>query len=159
MERIFLFLGMVFVSLTAFCQQETNGTIYIKHPYIDIVNQAAVAYEMHDAGTLKGLYSDTAKFWISGMKKFIPINEAISSWMEDGKYFDSLMQTKQGYPDYLHYKDQDAKVVQSWWRLSGVSKATGKKVVVMMVMFDDFNADGKIVRESIYGDFSEWVKH
>ena len=76
--------------------------------------------------------------------------------MSDFDIFDSIVQKPFGYPDYIHYKDGDQKVVQSWWTLSGKSKKSGETVRVPIVIFDDFNNDGKIVREAIYGDFSKW---
>ena len=41
-------VGLFLLGLTAFCQQEENGTIYIKHPYIDVVNNATAAYLAKD---------------------------------------------------------------------------------------------------------------
>jgi len=149
--------AILFVSgIASFCQQEENGIVYIKHPYIDAINNSAKAYETKDVPALKALYADTATVWGSGMKKRIPIAEAIKNWMSDFDVYDSIVQKKFGYPDYIHYKDEDQKVVQSWWTLQGKSKKTGKIVRVPMVIFDDFNKDGKIIREAVYGDFSEW---
>lgn len=71
------------------------------------------------------------------------------------EHFDDVKQVQFGYPDYLHYKKDDSKIVQSWWTWSGKSKKTGEVVKVPMVMFDEFNADGKISREYIFGDFSK----
>ena len=71
MKRIIVLAGLFLFGLTAFCQEE-NGTIYIKHPYIDVVNKTATAYETKDVAALKNMYSDTAKWWASGMEKFIP---------------------------------------------------------------------------------------
>ena len=73
MKKIFLLAtGLFLFALTAFCQTEKeNGTIYIKHPYIDVVNNAAKAYLAKDNATLNSFYSDTAKFWASGMEKNI----------------------------------------------------------------------------------------
>jgi len=90
------------------------------------------------------------------MAKSIPIAEAMKLWMADFDMFDSIDQKQYGYPDYLHYKDEDAKTVQSWWTLSGKSKKTGQWVRIPMFTSDDFNEDGKIIRESSYGDFSKW---
>lgn len=156
MKKIIMTASLLVSGITAFCQQEENGTVYIKHPYIDAINNSAKAYEGKDVPTLKTLYSDTATYWMSGMKKRIPIGEAFKSWMTDFDVYDSIMQKPFGYPDYIHYKDEDQKIVQSWWTLSGKSKRTGQIVKVPIVIFDDFNNDGKIVREAIYGDFSEW---
>jgi hypothetical protein len=63
-----------------------------------------------------------------------------------------------GYPDYLHYKQGDAKIVQSWWTWTGVSKKSGKTIKVDMVLFDWFNNDGKIVTEVGYGNFDDYNK-
>ena len=156
MKKFFVFIGLFLAAGTSFCQQEENGIIYIKHPNIDAVQKTVKAYLEKDMATMKMLYSDTARWWASGMTKSIPIAEAMKMWMSDFDVFDSINQKQFGYPDYLHYKDEDAKTVQSWWTMSGKSKKTGEVVKVPMFMLDDFNEDGKIVRESIYGDFSKW---
>ena len=158
MRKILVTLVLFIATGTAFCQQEENGTIYIKHPNIDAVNQATKAYEAKDEATLKKLYSDTAKWWSSGMEKFIPIADAMKMWMTDFYYYTDITQKQFGYPDYLQYKKDDGRTVQSWWTWSGKSKKTGEVVKIPMVVFDDFTADGKIVREYMYGDFSKIVK-
>ena len=147
--------GLFLLGLTAFCQEETNGTIYIKHPYIDVVNNSNKDYVSNDFSNIKQYYADTATWWISGMEKFIPIADAVNMWKSDFDKFDDIQQVPQGYPDYLHYKKDNSMAVQSWWTWSGKSKKTGQVVKVPMVMFDEFNTEGKIVREFIYGDFSK----
>ena len=153
---IFLTTALFLFTITVFCQQEeTNGTIYIKHPYIDVVNNATKAYESQDWATLNTIYSDTAKWWASGMEKFIPIADAMKMWHGDFEKFNDIKQIPQGYPDYLHYKKDNAMDVQSWWIWTGKSKKTGEVIKAPMVVFDEFNTDGKIVMEMIYGDFSK----
>ena len=159
MRKIILTTSLFFLSIAAFCQQEENGTIYIKHPNIDAVNQATKAYETKDEATLKKLYSDTAKWWSSGMEKFIPVADAMKMWMSDFDFYTDITQKQFGYPDYLHYKKDDGMTVQSWWTWSGKSKKTGEVLKIPMVVFDDFNKDGKIVREYIYGDCSKVEKN
>jgi hypothetical protein len=143
--------------LAGIAQEEQNGTIYIKHPYINAVNKSSQAYVDKDWEGLKALYSDTAKWWISGLEKPIPIAEALAVWKTDFDVFDDIKQEKSpgSYPDYLHYKDQDGKSVQSWWVWSGKSKKTGEPLKVRFVQFDEFNNDGKITGEYLYGDFSK----
>ncbi|MEO8414019.1 MAG: nuclear transport factor 2 family protein [Ginsengibacter sp.] len=155
MKRIIVTISLFLIGIAAFSQEEENGTIYIKHPYIDVVNNATKAYLAKDLATLKTIYSDTAKWWTSGMEKFIPIADAMKMWMGDSDKYDDIKQIPQGYPDYLHYKKADAMIVQSWWNWSVKSKKTGKELTAPMVVFDEFNTDGKIVREYIYGDFSK----
>ena len=156
MKNFIVIAALFLTSGSAFCQQEENGIIYIKHPNIDAVNNTVKAYLQKDIATLKTLYSDTASWWASGMPKNIPIAEAMKLWMTDFDVYDSIKQKQVGYPDYLHYKDADSKTVQSWWTMSGKSKKTGEVVRVPMFVLDDFNKDGKIISESIYGDFSKW---
>ena len=155
MKRIIVTLSLFLIGIAAFSQQEENGTIYIKHPYIDVVNNSTKAYLAQDWATLNTIYSDTAKWWASGMEKFIPIADAMKMWHGDFEKFDDIKQITVGYPDYLHYKKGNAMIVQSWWKWTGKSKKTGEVVNAPMVVFDEFNTDGKIVREYIYGDFSK----
>jgi hypothetical protein len=89
------------------------------------------------------------------MDEFIPIADAIKMWKSDFDNFDDINEAPMGYPDFLHYKKDNTMIVQSWWTWSGKSKKSGQVVKVPMVMFDEFNADGKIAREYIFGDFSK----
>ena len=89
------------------------------------------------------------------MDKFIPLSDAVKQWKNDFEKFDDINQTPMGYPDFLHYIKDDAQIVQSWWIWSGKSKKTGEVVKVRMVQFDEFNKDGKIGKEYIFGDFSK----
>ena len=44
-----------------------------------------------------------------------------------------------GYPDYLNYKMEDQKVVQSWWNLNMERKSDSKKIVMPILFIDTFN--------------------
>ena len=155
MKKISLALALHLVALGSFSQIKENGTIYITHPNIDAVNNSTKAYLANNATENMKYYSDTAKVWMSGMQKPIPIKEGMAMWMSDHSKYDSIKLTPNGYPDYLEYTKDDQKVVQSWWTWSGKSKKTGQTTKVPVVQFDDFNKDGKITFESIYGDFSK----
>lgn len=159
MKRIILTTALLVFAASVFSQnEEKNGTIYIKHPYIDVVYNTVKAYLAKDTATNKQLYSDTARFWISGMPKSIAMEEAFKMWNTDFDFYDDIKITKVGYPDYLHYVDADTKVVQSWWKWSGKSKKTGLEITIDYVQFSDFNNAGKIIRELLYGDFSKMIK-
>jgi hypothetical protein len=154
MKKILITAVLFLAGITAFCQEE-NGTIYIKHSYIDVVNNANKDYVANNFTTTQNYYADTAKWWVSGMADFIPLADAVKMWKSDFDRFDDIRQVPLGYPDFLHYKKNNSMIVQSWWTWSGKSKKTGDVVKVPMVMFDEFNADGKISREYIFGDFSK----
>ena len=159
MKRIIVLSTLLLFFAFAFSQEEENGTIYIKHPNIETVNKTVQAYMNKDWAAEKSFYSDTAKWWVSGLDKPIPIADAFKDWATDFDYFDDVKQVKSpgSYPDYLHYKDKDEKTVMSWWVWSGKSKKTGEVIKVPLVVFDDFDNNGKIVRESMWGDFSKLV--
>jgi hypothetical protein len=159
MQKIIITASFLLMVIAGFSQEEKNGTIYIKHPYIEIVNKSVKAYLEKDVATNSKIYSDTAKFWFTGMPKPMPIAEAFKNWTADFDYYDSIKVKMVGYPDYLAYIDQDAKVVQSWWTWYGKSKKTGDKLRIDFVQFDNFNKDGKIDFESLYGDFSKMGKN
>jgi hypothetical protein len=159
MKKIFLAAGLILAVLAGFSQkEEKNGTIFIKHPYIDVVNKSVQAYLAKDVATNTAIFADTARFWINGMAKPIPITEAFKMWTSDFDYYADIKLKTVGYPDYLAYKDKDQKVVQSWWTWTGKSKKTGALVSIDLVQFDTFNDGGKIAFEAIYGDFSKLVK-
>ncbi len=159
MKQIILSMSLFLFGINVFSQaMKENGTIYINHPYIDVINNSLTYYMAKDDAANLKIYADTAKWWVSGMVKPIGIKEAVKMWDTDFDYYDSIKIKPVGYPDYLHYVDQDAKVVQSWWKWSGKSKKTKEWVKVDYVQFDNFNKDGKIDFESIYGDWSKMVK-
>jgi len=158
MRKIFLTSFLFGLVLTAFSQPKENGKIYMTHPYIDAVNKSMNAYLANDIKTTATFFADTATVWISGMDKFIPVAEAMKIFASDFEYYKDIKLTSVGYPDFLHYIDQDQQYVQSWWTWSGVSKKTGETLKIDLVQFDKFNKDGKISSEMIYGDFSKMVK-
>ena len=158
MRKIFLTSFLFGLVLTAFSQPKENGKIYMTHPYIDAVNKSMNSYLANDIKTTATFFADTATVWISGMDKFIPVAEAMKIFASDFEFYKDIKLTSVGYPDFLHYIDQDQQYVQSWWTWSGVSKKTGETVKIDLVQFDKFNKDGKISSEMIYGDFSKMVK-
>jgi len=157
MKTILLTIILLCTLSVSYSQEiKENGTIYINHPYINAVNASVKAYLAKDDAANRKIYADTAKFWVSGMgmSKPMGLNDMLKTWDADFDKYDSISLKTVGYPDYLHYVDMDAKVVQSWWHWSGKSKTTGKWTDVDFVEFDVFNKDGKISYETSYGNFS-----
>jgi hypothetical protein len=159
MKKFLVTISLLLVGIVSFSQEEKNGTIYIKHPYINVVNSATKAYLAKDDAANAKIYADTAKWWVSGMDKPIAIADAIKMWDTDFDFYDDIKVTPVGYPDYLHYLDKDQKYVQSWWTWSGKSKKTGEVIKIDLVQFDRFNSAGRIDFETLYGDFSKMVKN
>ena len=159
MRKIILSMALLLTGVVCLSQtQKENGTIYINHPYIDIVNNSMKAYLEKDMATNTKIFADTAKIWISGMEKPMPAADVLKDWVTDFDFYKDIKVQKVGYPDFLHYQDKDQKYVQSWWQWVGTSIKTGEVVKIDFVQFDRFNSAGKIDRESLYGDFSKLVK-
>lgn len=156
MKKILLTTALFLMGLSGFSQTvKENGTIYIEHPYINVVLQSTKDYVANNFSRISDYYSDTAKWWASGLEDFVPIADAIEMWKSDYKFFDNISMNQMGYPDFLHYVKGDVKVVQSWWIWKGKSKKSGKTVTIYLVQFDEFNKDGKIIMEYIYGDLAK----
>ena len=158
MKKLLLsFTVLLFVTVSFAQKEKKNGTIYINHPYIDVVNNSIKAYVNQDLNLWKTYYSDTAKFWVSDINdgKFFPLKESMSGLALDYKFYDNIKFTQIGYPDYLEYDKDHTRTVQSWWLWSGISKKTGKELKIYTVQFDSFNNAGKIIKEEIYADFSK----
>ena len=77
MRKIILSLSLFFFTIASFSQDvKQNGTIYINHPYIEMVKKQTNAYIMHDSIGMKEMYADTAKYWAAGMEKPMSLPDA-----------------------------------------------------------------------------------
>ena len=158
MKKLISTFALSLIVMISFAQTEkTNGTVYIKHPYIDVVNKTVEGYVNQNADLWNSCYADSATFWISGMdiNKWNNKMDNLTMLKKDHKFFKNITVTQYGYPDFLAYDQGNDKVVQSWWTWSGTSKKTGKKLNITFAVFDWFNEDGKIFREGTFGDFSK----
>lgn len=158
MKKALSTFALSLIVMISFAQTEkTNGTIYINHPFIDVVHNTVKGYVTQNADLWGSCYADTATFWISGMdlKQKVSKKENLTMLTTDFKFFNDIKVKQYGYPDYLAYDQGNTRVVQSWWVWSGVSKKTGKSLTIPFVVFDWFNKDGKITKEATMGDFSK----
>ena len=154
-----LLIAALLCSSFAFAQKrEKNGTIYKRHPYIDVIKSLASLYQKGDADGMTRYYADTVKFF--GMSRYkVDSTMTRKRLSENSK---NLMEAKAGWqqiidgwdikmvfldePVGLEYANAQF-AVQSWWELTLVNKKTKKTAVVQMVMLDIFNKDGKIGRQ------------
>ena len=158
MKKTIFTIALSLIVMITFAQSEkTNGTIYVKHPYIDVVNNTVKGYVTQNADLWSACYADSAKFWISGMdmKNWVSKKENLNMLNTDFKFFKDITVKQFGYPDYLANDQGNDKVVQSWWTWTGTSIKTGKSLKITFVVFDWFNKDGKITKEGTFGDFSK----
>ena len=147
-----LLAALMACSVSAFAQTiEKNGTIYKKHPLIDVSNSLGVLYAKGDAEGLAKLYADSAKFYGPGSDKASTLAQEKEFWKQVFTDWTDIKITTQGYPDGLDYP-KEGFTVQSWFSFSATCKKTKKTAKTNMVSFLSFNKDGKITVDLIYYD-------
>lgn len=124
----FVLLGV----LTVPAQKKTNGTIYIDHPAIKVVDEFVKAFVNKDDAKLASYLTDGFK-WEDGttgekvdkatfLKTLLPVDKF--------DYF-SLTTSPGSYPDAFEYQKDNKNgeiSVAAWYMLKGVHKTTGVKI-------------------------------
>ena len=147
-----LLVALVVLSANAFAQKiERNGIIFKEHPYIEVVKKSVNLFAKGDADALYKLYADTAKFFDAPDPKWVPLADAKKTWEMIWNDWDTQAVKQIGYPDALQY-NKAPFTVQSWWEITAMNKKTKKTAKFQLVQFDEFNKDGKIIREGAYYD-------
>ncbi len=148
---------IAFFADTAFAHDKPrDGVIYKQHPHIDVIRTLATLYEEGDADEMAKYFDAGAQF--IGMSRYqagesrkkLTLADAVAGWKEIIDNWHIKM-TESISPQGLQYV-ADPFTVQSWWLISVVNKKTGKKAEVDMVLFDLFNAEGKIITQHQYYD-------
>ncbi|RTE52063.1 nuclear transport factor 2 family protein [Arenibacter aquaticus] len=129
-----------------------NGIIYNHHDNINTVRVMMHAFEFNDLDTYYSFFDENAVFY----SLELPDGESMD--LEQAKERNNqILETynidsvdEQGYPDYLEYDMQDAKVVQSWWKFRITRKSDGKKFILPAMYTHDFNDEGKVIRTIAY---------
>ena len=149
LTTLLLLVTTVFV----FAQKKKNGTVYIEHPAIDVVNQMYDAVNSNNLEALESLLSDDFKgVWGEEMNKdrepqtkegFI---NTVNTWNTKNRYY-SLGSAKNAYPDAIKYTDENFKnvtYVYCWEAISGVGGMTGVKFTQRRHTQYAINSDNKI---------------
>ena len=129
-----------------------NGTIYNHHEYINIVRNMVMAFENKDLVKSYSYYDEKARFRDINLPrdKTFSLTEQKANDKKMLEEFDINSIDVVGYPDYLHYELNNAKVVLSWWNINLTRKKDKKEFVLPMMFMDNFNDTGKIIMETAY---------
>lgn len=146
-------------TVLVFAQEKKNGTVYIDHPAIDVINEMYAAVNTNNLEALNTLISDDFKAeWGDEMNKdqkpatkqeFI---DNVNRWNTKNRYH-SLKSSKKAYPDAIKYNDKDFKdvtLVYCWEVISGVGGITGVKFTHKRHTQYVVNSDNKISYSSTY---------
>ena len=130
-----------------------NGEIYNHHENINSVRKMIHAFENKDLDKAYSFYDEKAMF---SDENSLDINKQftlLEQKANDKKFLDSFEITsidQTGYPDYLHYEMDDARVVMSWWNYRLIRKSDKKAIVLPVFFIDNFDDKGKIISENAY---------
>ena len=158
MRKISL-LVVLCTMMFSYAQKKPNGTVYINHPAIDVVNAFNKALNDNDINKLdsffaedfKGYFSVSANQFDKGINK-VDYVKGLKSWREGLDYF-SIANSKEAYPDAIEYKDENQKDVvwvQTWEDVKGVNKKAGVKIDSYLHRLFVINKDNKIKTLFIY---------
>lgn len=154
MKKVILFSALVFVStLTLFAQKKENGTVYIEHPVIKVVDEFVKATVAGDSAKIAGFLTENFKayngtsnsYGDSGMNKLAFVKNALR-YSREVDYF-AIETYPDSYPDAVEYKkdNKDGEIwVQSWSILKGVHKLTGVKLDAAAHRLYRLTKDGRI---------------
>ena len=147
MKKFFLIL---FVTSIATAQNKVkNGTVYSKHPGIDLINQLNKAFVSADTVTLDKILDDKIKLRnglsLNKDNKGSNKDQIIGSsvyWNANVKHL-TIEQNKPAYPDAIEYKKGDQLWVQTWERINGYHNPTGVKLDAPLHRLFRLSLDGK----------------
>lgn len=159
----FAFLG----TLAVFGQKKENGTIYIEHPAIKIVDEFSKAMVAGDSAKIAGFLTEDFKayngtsntYGDKGMKKMNFVKNALR-YSKELDYF-SVETLPGSYPDAVEYKKDNKEgevVVQTWDLLKGLHKVTGVKLDAAAHRLFTLTKDNKIKTIIIIPMAQCWMK-
>lgn len=129
-----------------------NGTVYINHPHILTVRKVMNAFIDKDIEKWASFYTPEAAFIHSSMKFGDSATLEQSKESINNLFFNSNKEydvEQIGYPDCIYYEKSDSYAVMSWWKMTILKD--NKKYEYAFMLNHDFNKDGKIIREYVYG--------
>ncbi|PCI36184.1 MAG: hypothetical protein COB60_00240 [Flavobacteriaceae bacterium] len=144
-------LAMVLsIALVSYSQKKKNGTVYVDHPSITIVEEMQQAFISGDVVKLSNYLADDFKLWDGnstnsddkGVDKETFLKRS-TYWSENFSYL-SLGRHGKAYPDAIEYSDDAGLWVQTWDVLKGVHTKTGSKVNMPIHRLFRFDKNNKI---------------
>lgn len=144
--------GGVIDEIRASYSDRKNGTIYNHHENINTVRKMIHALENNDLEKEYSFYDENASFGdLSSFKtQGISLTDQKAHDKAFLEKFDVASIDMSGYPDYLEYEMGNGRVVQSWWNFNLIRKSDKMAIVLPVFFINDFNEEGKIVREAAY---------
>ena len=158
MKKIIIAIVM-FSMFISYAQKKANGTVYMNHPAIDVVDAYTKSINSGDLAKAESYLADDFKSYNSttdnqnskGLDK-TAFMKRMKNWRESIDYF-SIQTAKGTYPDAIEYKDDTQKEVvwvQTWDEVKGVHKNTGVKINMNLHRLFVVNKANKIKTIFVY---------
>jgi|GEM_PF-2840867 len=138
-----------------------TGTLYKVHPNIESVVQLFSLGNKGDTLAMRKFYTDSATFFhpgdfINGNKP-LKLKQVAHNWSKIYQEWDSIKISPAEEPLGMDFLDKPF-TVKSSWLVSAIFRKTKKKVEFLELVFDEFNPEGKITKETTYFDGSSTVE-
>jgi len=152
-KRTFLFILTLSISLTAFSQKKANGTVYIEHPAIQVVEDYVKAWVAGDEEKMASYLTDDFKSYSGTSNKLSSkgwdkeqLLKSSMRFYNELDYF-SVETFPGSYPDAVEYKKDNKEKnvdVMTWDLIKGVHKETGVKIDAAAHSLYTLTKDNKI---------------
>lgn len=165
MRKIVL-IALMISTMISYSQKKKNGTIYIEHPAINVVESMVKAFVAGDTAKVSTYLADDLKTYNGtstnkdakgGTKKnFLG---GVNWWKNNVDHL-SIERSPGAYPDALHYKDgnnDDVTWVQTWQHVKGVQNKTGVKLEYPLHQLFVVDKNNKIKTIINYGNGNVWA--
>lgn len=160
MKKALLIVMVVFTFIT-YGQKKANGTIYVDHPAINLVESMTKAFVSGDVDKVASYLADDFKSFNGtdmndkGGDKASYLKR-VKYWKDNVDYL-SIKRSPGAYPDALEYTDdaqKDVVWVQTWEDMKGMHKKTGVKVDMPLHQLFVVNKNNKIKSITSYNNSS-----
>ena len=154
---------LLFVASTlVFAQKKKNGTIFIEHPGIEIVNEFNKAFVEGDAEKLKSLVTKDFKWWQMNAMNTKPLTMKNlinrSTYLSENVMGLKIEDRGSAYSDAMEY-GKDNLNVYTYQILKGFDKNTGYKFEIPRNSIFFFSKDGKKINGLSVADSQlKWEK-
>ena len=144
-----IILAVMLMSGIMYSQTKKNGTAFIEHPAINIVEAMQQAWVAGDADKVSTYLADNFKSWDgtntrsdykgTNKEQFLKNVSNINKWVS----YLSISRQDKAYPDAIEYKESGLWV-QTWDYIRGIHNETGVKIDQPVHRLFKFNKDNKI---------------
>ena len=154
---------LLFVASTlVFAQKKKNGTIFIEHPGIEIVNEFNKAFVEGDVEKLKSLVTEDFKWWQMNAMNTKPLTMKYlinrSTYLSENVLGLKIEDRGSAYSDAMEY-GKDNLNVYTYQILKGFDKNTGYKFEIPRNSIFFFSKDGKKISGlSVIDSQLKWEK-